>query len=140
MFKFIQTIRNLVAAAVLLMPGFAMAAEDASIPFMGFGSVRNWQADGDKAMFVQDTRKNWYRATFWSPCRELPFAIRIGFITDNFDRLDKYSSVRVDGERCWFKSFEKSEAPLPKPGKGQDKAARPAEPDVKAPVGETKPG
>ncbi len=140
MYKFIQTTHGLVLAAVLLMSGMVSAAEEASIPFMGFGSIRDWQAEGDTALLVQDIRRNWYRATFWQPCRELPFAIRIGFVTDNFDRLDKFSSIRVDGERCWFKAFEKSAAPLPKPKKDKGKAAKPAEPDAKATDSDARPG
>jgi hypothetical protein len=41
------------------------------------------------------------------PCSGIQFRDRVAFVTDGTDRLDKFSSVLVDGERCWFRSFEK---------------------------------
>ncbi|HEU4618698.1 MAG TPA: hypothetical protein VFV10_11680 [Gammaproteobacteria bacterium] len=42
---------------------------------------------------------------------ELPFAIGIAFVTEPAGHLDQYSSILVDGERCWFKTFERSGPP-----------------------------
>ena len=55
--------------------------------------------------------KDWYRITLWAPCNELPFAIGIAFVTDSLGSLDKYSSILVGGERCYFRTFEKSGPP-----------------------------
>jgi hypothetical protein len=82
-----------------------------SIPFADIGNVRNWRADGTSALFIQAMNRKWYRATFWAPCQELPFAIAIAFVTEPNGQLDRYSSILVEGDRCWFRSFGEASPP-----------------------------
>ncbi len=89
-----------------------------SIPFANLGNIRNWRSDRANELYVESQNRKWYRITFWSPCEQLPFAIRIAFVTDTLGSLDKFSSILVDGERCWFKSFEPMSGPPPQPPKG----------------------
>ncbi len=100
-------------AGTVSLPNAASAAGDRpmAIPFAALGNIRNWKPDGQNAMYVESQRGDWYHATFWSPCFELPFADRIGFVTEPGGSLDKFSSIMVGGDRCWFRSFEKSGAP-----------------------------
>jgi hypothetical protein len=124
MYKSIKLSRCAVLAAGLLLSGLAGAAENTSIPFASMsGSIRDWQADGNQALYVQGIHKEWYRATLWTPCFDLPFAIAIGFKSDAMNRIDQFSSVIVEHERCQFKTFEKSGPPPPreKPKKAGDK-------------------
>ncbi len=109
--KYIRLTRQLVLAGGLLACGLAAAKDHVAIHFANHGSIRDWQPDDKNALFVQDNHKQWYRATFWTPCFDLPFAIGIGFVTGTMDELDEYSSVIVGGERCMFKTFEKSDPP-----------------------------
>jgi hypothetical protein len=87
----------------------------ASIEFVSLGGIDDWRAEGNRAMLIKGLNGGWYRAEFFAPCAGLQFRNRVAFVTDGTDRLDRFSSILVDGERCWFRSFDKidPEAPLP---------------------------
>jgi hypothetical protein len=86
----------------------------ASIEFVSLGGIDDWRAEGNRAMLIKGLNGSWYRAEFSVPCSGLQFRDRVAFVTDGTDRLDKFSSILVNGERCWFRSFDKidPEAPL----------------------------
>ena len=113
-------IRTLVAAAALLAAMLlsvtsAKAEEEkpprAVIHFVDLGGIESWQADGNEAMRIEGRNRRWYRATFMGPCIGLRFADTIGFVTDSSGSLDRFSSILVEGERCFFRTFEAIEAP-----------------------------
>jgi hypothetical protein len=83
----------------------------ASIPFVNHNGIRDWHAADSRTLYVQDQRRQWYRATLFAPCFDLPFAQAIGFETRGIDTFDRFSTIRVRGERCSVSSLEKSEAP-----------------------------
>jgi hypothetical protein len=100
------------ASCMALIPtGSTLAAQRTMIPFADLGNIRDWQSDDPDELYVQSANRDWYRITFWAPCNGLPFVVGIGFVTDPSGRLDEYSSILVDGQRCWFKTFERSDAP-----------------------------
>jgi hypothetical protein len=105
--------------AAALAVGGAQAAQRTAIPFADLGNIRDWQADDTEHLYIEASNRQWYRATFWSPCQPLPFATAIAFVTEPNGELDRYSSILVDGERCWFKDFERTAAP-----EGQNRARR----------------
>jgi len=121
--------RKLALAAGLIAAfssiGVAQAVEtarpaEAYIPFANLGGIYDWQADRDRGIWVQDVHHHWYYAKFMSPCLGLPFAFRVGFVTEPTGALNRWSSVRVrDSGRCYFTSFERSAGPpvAAKPGK-----------------------
>lgn len=123
-------------AAVLLSLSAAAAANEpatgtralgveSSIVFPGSSSIRNWQADRDRGIWIQGRGKNdWYYGIFAGFCRDLDFAQAIGFETRGAGRLDKFASIIVRGERCQLTSFVSS---APPPSKQEKKAAREAE-------------
>ena len=45
------------------------------------------------------------------PCTGLGFANTIGFVADPMGNVDQFSSAYVDGQRCYFRSFTKTDAP-----------------------------
>ena len=99
-------------ACVALGGGWMARAEEegsrhASIDFVSLGGIDDWRAQGDDAMLIKGLNGSWYRAEFSMPCSGIKFRERVAFVTDGSDRLDKFSSVLVDGQRCWFRSFEK---------------------------------
>ena len=49
-----------------------------------------------------------------APCTDLTFATVIGFETKGVNRLDKFGSVVVSGQRCPLSSFVASGPPPPK--------------------------
>ena len=85
--------------------------KQASIAFVSHGGIRDWQADGRETLYIQDRSRDWYKATLMSPSHELPFAWAIGFDTGPIDRLDRFSSVVVDGFRYPLQSLVKIDGP-----------------------------
>ena len=91
----------------------ATAPAEVSIPFINHGGIRDWRADGDSALYVQDIHNRWYHATLMSRCIDLPFAETIGFDTRGNDSFDRFASVVVRGQRCPVTAIAAS-APPPK--------------------------
>lgn len=116
-----KIIASLILAAVAFQAGAAtptaeLKREQASIPFVGHLSIRNWEADGQDGIWVQDVRKKWYYGKLMSPCVGLDFATSIAFVTQG-DTLDRFSRIVVPDykeQHCPLDSFTASEAPLPK--------------------------
>ena len=102
----------LLAAAGSVFASEASTARPAYIPFANHGGIRDWHADRDQGLWVQDIHRQWYYAKFMSPCLGLDFAQSIGFDTHPLGRFDQFSSVFVPGEgRCTVQSFTQSGAP-----------------------------
>jgi uncharacterized protein DUF6491 len=116
-----MNIRNLFvcigfAAATAAGVGVAEAASapvrDASIPFANHGGIRDWTADRDQGLWVQDSRRNWYYAKLLGPCIGLDFAWSIGFDTRPMGTFDRFSSIVVPRQgRCMIQSLAPSEGP-----------------------------
>ncbi|MFO7325934.1 MAG: DUF6491 family protein [Pseudomonadota bacterium] len=128
----------LAATAALLLMGCATTPEEdrgveitgpeASVPFANQRStIRTWQADGTRGIWVEDLHGNWYYGRFHGPCVGLPFATAVGFRTGSTGQLDRFSSVVVPGEgRCALASFVSTTEP-PDNGKRRNGAEEPAE-------------
>jgi hypothetical protein len=105
----------------LTMPIAAMAQPNAAATtFVNEGGVRDWQADGEDMLYIQDARGNWFLAKLETPCPELPFARSIGLETKGVanksgERLDKFGSVVVSGQRYALTSLSPSGPPPAKP-------------------------
>ena len=121
--------------AALLLPLSAAAATEpaketrelgveSSIVFPSDNTIRNWQADRDRGIWIEGRRGEWYYGTFAGICRDIDFAQAIGVETRGAGRLDKFASIVVRGERCLLSSFVTS---APPPTKAERKAAREAE-------------
>lgn len=113
-------ILSALAGGALMIAGFAGTAQarpdsraEASIPFVSFGSIRDWRAVDRDTLYIQDVHRNWYRAELLTSCHDLNFAHAIGFDARGTDRFDKFSSVVVRGQRCPVRSLVAS-APPPK--------------------------
>jgi hypothetical protein len=91
--------------------GPAVSPAQASIPFSEFRSIYDWRADGTAGIYIQSDDRHWYHATFMSPCENLPFTEHVGFRTTPPLPLDKFDSITVRGENCFFKSLEKAAGP-----------------------------
>ena len=134
-----RTLSILLAAG--LLPFGAAAAEPAkteralgvesSIVFPSDSSIRNWRADRDRGIWIQDRRGDWYYGTFAGFCRDLDFAQVIGVDTRGISRLDRFATLVVRGERCQLSSFVTS---APPPTKKEKAAARKAAEAAKAPA------
>jgi hypothetical protein len=92
----------------------APAAEEVRIPFPRFG-VRSFRTVGDDVVYLQDRRRDWYRAELAGSCVGLPMALRIGVDSRFGDVLERGSTLIVDGDRCTVSSLVRSAAPPPRP-------------------------
>lgn len=101
------------SAAAIAKPAAAPRAlgVEASVTFPSNSTIRNWQADGDDGVWIQDSRRNWYYGKFIGTCRNLDFAQAIGVDTRGVSRLDKFATIIVRGDRCPLTSFVTSAAP-----------------------------
>jgi hypothetical protein len=103
----------------------AAAPSEASIPFAR-KNIWNWQADGDRGIWVQSLDHQWYYGTFMASCIDLPFRQGVGFRYGPSGELDKFGAVIVRHyPECVFKSFTRSDGP-PKTKKGKPPAVAPA--------------
>jgi hypothetical protein len=122
-----QIALTLSVAAALIAGTPAFAADkparpvEASIPFVNMGSIENWTADGDSALYIQDLHRKWYHATLMGPCTDLPFVDAIGIETRGVDTLDHFGTIIVRHRRCAIQSFVAS-GPPPKKAKPHKKA------------------
>jgi hypothetical protein len=90
----------------------AASPPQASIHFVQHGSIRNWEADRDRGLWIQDTRRRWYYAKFIGPCLGLGFARTIAFDTRPSGIFDRFSSIIVPHYgRCAVQSVVASEGP-----------------------------
>lgn len=94
--------------------------EEAGIVFPSNSSIRNWRADRDRGVWIQDRRGDWYYGQFAGICRDADFAQAIGVDTRGTSRLDRFSTIIVRGERCPLSSFVTSDGPPSKRDKAKD--------------------
>jgi hypothetical protein len=126
-----QSMRNLlipILAAALAAPAFAAPpqasapggakAEEVRIPFPGF-RIRNFRAETRDVVYIEDHRRNWYRAELIGPCIDLPFAHAIGIDTRGSSSFDRFSAILVGRDRCQLQSLTRSEKPQKKAKKRQ---------------------
>jgi hypothetical protein len=90
------------------------AEQEAKIPFANTTGVRDWRADGDSTIYFQDNRRQWYKATLFSPAPDLSFATAVGIDTGPMGTLDRFSKIRIRGESYALQSFVKVAGPPPK--------------------------
>ena len=88
----------------------------ATIPFVGHDGIYDFQPDGDRAVYLEDRTRKWYRATVLGPCLGLTFATRIGVETRGTSSLDRYGALLVDGQQCQIDQLVTS-GPPPKKAK-----------------------
>lgn len=114
-----------IIAAAIAMAAFAPAAHaapakqpadrligvDARIPFADSNGIRNYHADGDRGLWIEDVRGRWYRAELFGPCQGLNFANKIGFVTKGTGTLDRFGQILVDGRTCQLQSLVTSNPP-----------------------------
>lgn len=99
------------------------SGERASIPFITHGSVRSYQSTPNgEGIYIQNNRRDWYYASFFSRCLNLPYAFRIGFDTfGGGSSLDRGDTIIADRERCKIADIVHS-GPPPKKVKKPKKA------------------
>ena len=52
----------------------ADAGQNARIPFVNHGGIRDWRSNDKDTAYIQSSNRDWYKATLMSPALDLPFA------------------------------------------------------------------
>lgn len=100
------------------MPQAAPAEREVRIPFSS--TIRDFRADGTSAVYLR-AGSHWYRGTFQSTCRELPWAEGIQLDrSSGTTGIDRFSTLLVRGQRCQLTSLVKVDGPPAK----KDRAKR----------------
>lgn len=90
-------------------------AREARIPFVNFGAIRTFRTAGEEVLYLQDRRRNWYRAELAGRCPGIEGALRIGVDSRFGSTLDSGSILIVEGRRCPILSLARSAAPPRRP-------------------------
>jgi len=89
----------------------------AEIHFADLGGIDEWRAEGINSMLIKGVNDKWYRATFFSECFPLPWSEKVAFVTNPDGTLNRFSSILVGGQQCYFKKFESIPEPESKSSK-----------------------
>ncbi len=83
------------------MPGRPLKKKPAAtyIAFANQGGVRDWRADDKDTIYFQDRNRRWFKAELIVPSFDLPFTQFIGIDAEPGDRLDKFSTIYIKGQR-----------------------------------------
>lgn len=90
------------------------APAEARIPFASHHGIYTWDVLNDRSLLIQSQTRQWYKATLMSPCFELPFVETMGFETNPDGSFDKFSAIKVRGQRCPLISLVDSPPPAKK--------------------------
>jgi len=100
---------------------------EATIPFAAHDGIENWEADGNKGLWIQARDHHWYYAKLFAPCPGLPFHESLGFKFGPSGELDRWSEVITrDSGRCSFTSLVASAGPPKKVKAGKPATTSPA--------------
>jgi len=108
--KTINLLIFIVFSTFLAMGAKAASGNDhrpVTIPFADMGGIQDWRPIGTEGLLIEGHNHQWYKAEFFGPCIGLDYSLAVGFVTDPSGHVDRFSSIIVDGQRCWFKSLEK---------------------------------
>jgi hypothetical protein len=110
------------SAGVRAQDAPAPKGESTSIPFITRGSVRSFEsAPNGEGIYIQNNQRDWYYASFFTRCHDLPYAIRIGFDTfGNGTSLQRGDTIFADRQRCRIDDIVRS-GPPPKKVKKRKK-------------------
>ena len=87
--------------------------KETSIPFVGTIGLDDFEADGDRGVWLQDQRRNWYYATH-GRARAPGCPSRNGSRVDTRfggNSLDRTGALLVDGQRCHIDSLVTERGP-----------------------------
>jgi hypothetical protein len=98
---------------------------EARIAFANSGGIWNWRVLDDKTVLIEARGRKWYKATLLSSCFNIAFAEKLAFVASPDGSFDKFSAIRVRGQRCPLVSLVETPAP---PRKSKSAPAAPAPP------------
>ncbi|MGC1469187.1 DUF6491 family protein [Sphingorhabdus sp.] len=86
--------------------------QEASIAFPNHGGIRNFEANEERGLWIEDRQRRWYYAKFIGNCRGIDYANGIAFDTRGSSSFDRFGAIAVDGDYCPIESLVTAEKPL----------------------------
>ena len=87
------------------------SVEETYVPNVRSEGVAEWEADGDRGLFIMSQDGGWYYARTAVPCPRLRSSYALAFETRGPDRLDRFGTVIAEGWRCPLVSVTRSLPP-----------------------------
>jgi hypothetical protein len=110
--------RALFAALLIATPALTVpqAPEPPTGPeavVLGFrqDGLTDYRIDGKRGIYLRAQDGHWYYLRVRPECPRLAAADGFGVETGPAGRLDKYSTISVQGQRCWLSSVVRSPEP-----------------------------
>lgn len=85
---------------------------ETTIPLILPQRIRDFEPDGDRALYVQDMRFRWYHVELDGRCPSLPSVTAIAVRSRYSLTLDRADDVIVDGRPCTIARIATSAAPV----------------------------
>lgn len=85
---------------------------DARITFPNHGGIRNYEANEERGLWIEDRQRRWYYAKFIGNCRGIDYANGIAFDTRGSSSFDRFGAIAVNGDYCLIESLVTAEKPL----------------------------
>ena len=87
---------------------------DASIAFPNHGGIRNFEANEERGLWIEDRQRRWYYAKFIGNCRGIDYANGVAFDARGSSSFDRFGAIAVHGDYCLIESLVTAEKPLPR--------------------------
>jgi hypothetical protein len=101
-------------------PSWEALGVETRIAFPNHGSIRNYEANDNRGLWIEDSQGRWYYAELLGFCQGLDFAEAVGFDTAGTSQLDKFGAILVNGQKCQIARLITAEKPMPR----KDRIAR----------------
>ena len=96
---------------IALALALAAASPEVSLDGVARDGLLRHVPDRQVGLYIESFKGDWYYARFVGPCARLGDSLGLAFDASPNDRLDKFSAIVADGERCQFASFVRSNPP-----------------------------
>jgi len=80
-------------------------AQDAIVQTVDLNKIESVQDIDDRTLTVVADGGRRFRMTLMDACPELRGATSVGFVTDGWHGLDRFTAIAVDGRVCTLKDF-----------------------------------
>ncbi|HEY7811407.1 MAG TPA: DUF6491 family protein [Allosphingosinicella sp.] len=84
------------------------------IPYANRDGIGEWRVAGDDGLYIRALTGGWYLVRTMGLCTGLKSAIGLGFEASFGGKLDRYSTIIAEGQRCPIQSVTRWEGDPPR--------------------------